>query len=249
MSAVIIIIAFLVAGAIGYQFGPALVEYLIKLPEIFTVASFTDEVLFYIFNLISYVIPILLAVVLIIYNFIKKKFPQRVPILLMGIELFYLIYSIQYVYIFVLAIFEGENILDYVFVIVMVVVDIVFGILSAVIRKTKNDLIGLFYGLVFAGFFAYRMIDLNRYDNVMLYMFIAIGLLASIYSVLCFAQMKKIKKEEAEKEAEEQEVTPTSIEEEDDAIPTYDSNVVEHAPGYLEEPAEGEVLQDDEKVQ
>ena len=242
MSVVIIIIAFLIIGAIGYQFGMDAYNAVLLIPDLFQ-GPFSDALVFTIFNILSAVLPIILAVVFLFQNFIKKAYKSRVKTALSAYYFFFLFYTIQFIYNLILAIIDQLPLTDYIPTFVMIGVDVVFSVLEGIQAKTKNDVLGAVSSLLIVGFFAYRMVDTADYANIALYFYMGIGVLIAIYSVLCAIQMKKIKAEEKAKE--EQEKAEATEAKEENVVDVQAEPAPEHVPGYIEEPKEGEVLVDD----
>ena len=234
MSALIIIVALLIVGAIGYQFGQNAYYAVITIPDLFG-QPFSDALVFSIFGILSAVVPVVLAIIFLIQNFIKKAYKKRVGTALSAYYFFFLFYSIPFIYNLILGIIDQVPLNNFIVEFVMVAVDIVFSILEGVHAKTKKDLIGVFASLLIVGFFAYRLVDLKDYTNIALYFYMGIGVLIAIYSVLCAIQMKKLNSENEK----EQEV----VSENQDNSPKVEYEPApEHVPGYVEEPKEGEVL-------
>lgn len=232
MSAVIIIIAFLIVGAIGYQFGMNAYNAILLIPDLFA-GPFSDALVFTIFNTLSAVVPIILAIVFIVQNFVKKFFKRRVGTALSAYYFFFLFYSIKFIYELILGILDSVPLINFIPTFVMIGVDVVFSILEGVQAKTKNNIVGFFASLLIVGYFTYRLVDTSDYANISLYFYMGIGVLIAFYSILCAIQMKKNELKDEEKEpAPEKEVEASVIKE----------PAPEHVPGYVEEPKEGEVL-------
>ena len=231
----------MIVGAMGYLFGPVLYDRLVIIGDVVT-QPFSDVMIFYFVEVASYIVPLIVGIIFLVFNFIKKKYPSRVPCAMIAVEFFYTLYTIPIIYSFVLHMIDGGNILDHISTLVMIVIDIVFGILIGVIKKTKNNIIGVVHGLLFSAFFVYLMIEQNNYNIPIMYVYIGLGALLAIYSILCFIQQKKLDSvSETNSSEKEQEYVAelVEVEYEEDAFPK------EHVKGYVEEPKEGEVLQDD----
>ena len=234
MSALIIIVALLIVGAIGYQFGQSAYNAVLQIPSLFG-GPFSDALVFTIFNILSAVVPIVFAVVFLIQNFIKKAYKRRVGTALSAYYFFFLFYTIPFIYNLILGIIDQIPLNNFIPEIIMLAVDIIFSILEGVHAKTKKDIIGVFASLLIVGYFAYRLVDTADYTNIALYFYMGIGVLIAIYSVLCAIQMKKLNSENEK----EQEVVKNN--QENSPKVEYEP-APEHVPGYVEEPKEGEVL-------
>ena len=234
MSALIIIVALLIVGAIGYQFGQSAYNAVIVLPDLIG-QPFTDALMFSICGILSSVAPIILAVIFLFQNFIKKAYKSRVRTALSAYYFFFLFFSIPFIYTLIIGIIDQVPLNNFIVEFVILAVAIVFSILEGILVKTKKDIVGVFASLLIVGFFAYRLVDLKDYTNIALYFYMGIGVLIAIYSVLCAIQMKKLNSEN-EKEQEvvnENQVNSPKVE--------YEP-APEHVRGYVEEPKEGEVL-------
>ena len=235
MSAVIIILAFIIVGAIGYQFGMDAYYAVLQIPSLFG-GPFSDALVFTIFNTLSAVLPIIFGIIFLFQNFIKKAYKRRVGTALSAYYFFFLFYTIPFIYELILGIIDHLPMDTFIPTFVMIGVDVVFSILEGVQAKTKSDVLGCIASLLIVGFFAYRLVDTMAYDNLSLYFYMGIGVLIAFYSILCAIQMRKINAQEKENEAENTN-SENAPEVEYEPAP-------EHVKGYVEEPKEGEVLPD-----